>query len=451
MFLLLYPKLLFAQIDNAQKIKIEFLIDLKYNLLFQKKYSIEINQQLKEALRNTLKGNFLKENLIEIKNEDFHFDKFLKNDQVIKKCVDGVKSYSYDTNIYQFSKQKYPFDKKILQQLRSYSFADSTMDVDDYYFVLAFEIHQLLEILNGTCCTKTLKSQQACVVDTLSVSSFVDLSKFDFHRLTSIILNEFEDAHLSLYSTFTYSFYKPTYTSVAKAIKPLGDTAFLMVKIDSPIVSNLNSVDTISFSIATQAKLDTLQKISQRKNGINYLKSKFIDESYNIENKRKSDLFLIQDSIIFIDIQRIKNQSKKSLSHYEKRHDIKLIVFDLRGYTGLAESAYKVITKAIKVKSKIAVLVDKNTYSLSEILARKLSYFDNTTVIGECTAGAMGETNIVKLNRSFSLQYTANWYEADALNNYSLRKVCPDKNYKFELPAGFLFGREFNKIVELTN
>lgn len=420
MFLMLLPNV-FAQFDCNQKNKMKFLIDLKFNLLFQEKYSNEIHQQLKTTLVKILKG---------------------------KAERDSLESYNYETTIYQFQKPTYPIDKKILNKLQEYSFADSTLGSDDYYFVLAFEIHQLLEILNGTCCMNALKSRQDCVMDTLSISSFVDKSKMDFHHFSSIILNEFEDAHSSLYSTLTYSFYNPTYASAAMAIKIIGDTSFLMVKTDSPIIYNINSIDTISFFNYTRLKLDTLQKITHRNNATNYLKSKFIDERYNLENKRKGGVFLIQDSIIFIDIQRTSGQSKKHLTHNKKKHDIKLIIFDMRGYTNLAERAYSLLTKAIKIKSKIAVLIDKNTYSLSEILARKLSY-DNTTVIGECSAGAMGETNIVRLNRPFSLQYTSHWYKTDAFNDYTLRKICPDKNFKFNLPAGYLLESELKEIVKL--
>ena len=84
---------------------------------------------------------------------------------------------------------------------------------------------------------------------------------------------------------------------------------------------------------------------------------------------------------------------------------------------------------------------------MSEIFASKLYSLDNSVVMGECTAGAMGESREARINDAFALKYTAYWYKKEAYSNASFRKVCPQVFLKLSLPTGYITSQELETIL----
>lgn len=439
---------LYSSTTDKQIEKLEFLIDLKFHLLFHEEYSSEKNKLLIRLVDKVLKEETVGDSLFTV----------LKNnlDEKYSSClidllqIDALRSQVNIENCqsFPFKESFYPIDIKILNQLQKYTFSRTATKQDDYYLLLALEIHELVELLTGT--SHNFSQNVNCVFDSLSNNAFNNLNLLKFHKIIATLFNNFNDAHLSLNSSLTYKFYSNIVGNNRKPIKIIGDR-LICINSKYPVIEDCNLIDTIQLDSSTIKKLTILKEICSESYLSSHFQSKFVEvDQYCINHSKKA---IYRDSdIVYIDFQKLGKQSNQKLRNIGKKIQIKLLITDLRGYPPDPLLAYKLL-KAVR-KSKfdhLAILIDKNTYSLCEILACKLDQIQGTVTFGSCSAGAMGESNIIKPNQAFALEYTAEWYDKRAYKNESYRNICPEIFMNFKLPIGYITAKELFFIKSRFN
>jgi len=58
----------------------------------------------------------------------------------------------------------------------------------------------------------------------------------------------------------------------------------------------------------------------------------------------------------------------------------------------------------------------------------------------------MGESRVLRINKSFALKYTAYWYKKEAYIDDSYRKVCPQVFLELNLPTGHITPQDLDTI-----
>lgn len=434
-----------SQSTANNTIKIRFLVNLKYKLIFEDAYT-ELNHNQFKRIVKSLVNNESIENLsclnINIKTDSKDSSsicELLKTNEIKQIATFERETYIFDSIHFDFETIKKAPDPDLLKKIRHYSFSKFFTE-EQYYFILQIEIQQLLGYLTGYN-----EGQHSHLKVNYHFQSL-----FEFHKNIAKVLNNHEDAHLSLFSRFTYRFYNQRPENRIRNVK-ITNNELIYIRSGFPLNTAAYQIDTLNLSNRQISILDTLKRISKTE----YLTDKYMasficaslikNDSFNLKNQ--NGVHLLKDSILYIDISKTDKRSSRNIKKYSQKI-INSVVIDLRGYPEDPIIGYKVLNRIKKLRSKkIAVLINKNTYSLAEIFASKLSQLDNSVILGECTAGAMGESNVVRVNDAFALKYTAYWYRKEAYLNASYRKVCPEAFLYFNLPAGYITPEELENIL----
>tara|TARA_R110002072_G_scaffold122382_2_gene256887 strand:+ start:169 stop:1557 length:1389 start_codon:yes stop_codon:yes gene_type:complete len=444
--ILFSPISVYCETTEINILKIRFLVSLKFKLILEDKYNDFDNNNLDEIVKKLLDNEFIEDSLCQnIKlntkyGNNFSICKLLKSDNLNYISKDMYERYIYDSIYYDFETIKKAADYKLLEKIRKYSFSRN-LENGEYYFILRIEIQQLLGCLIGYYAEKKYYLKK----------EFDSLSSFDFHKIIAKVLNNYKDAHLSLFSRFTYQFYSLNFRNEMNSVKFVNNKLVYVSSL-SPLVNDMSKVDTLQLQSNLINTLDTLLNISKTEFLTDHFIASMIDNNKLINkdisnfNERKG-VYILYDTVLYVDIQSIKKRSRKEIKKLSKKRVTSVIV-DLRGYPEDPIIGYRVLNIIKKQKLKmIAVLINKNTYSLSEIFASKLYSLDNSVVMGECTAGAMGESREARINDAFALKYTAYWYKKEAYSNASFRKVCPQVFLKLSLPTGYITSQELETIL----